>query len=81
MSITVWKIVNENSTLFMTSMINEKNLVWKILKYQSGDCSMNQLLLHVIFIHIRSDQQLSRLFPSLQKKQYFYTRSYRHFKI
>ena len=65
----------------MTSMINEKNLVWKILKKQSGDCSMNQLQLHVIFIHIRSDQQLSRLFPSLQKNQYFYTRLYRHFKI
>ena len=28
---------------------------------------MNQLELHVILIHIRSDQQLSRLFPSLQK--------------
>ena len=32
---------------------------------------MNQLQLHVIFIHIRSDQQLSRLFPSLQKNSTF----------
>ena len=29
---------------------------------------MNRLKLHVIFILIRSDQQLSRIFPSLQKK-------------
>ena len=28
---------------------------------------MNRLDLHVIVIHIRSDQKLSRVFPSLQK--------------
>ena len=37
------------------------------LKIYLGDSSINQLELHVIFIHIRSDQQLSRIFPSLQK--------------
>ena len=41
---------------------------------------MNLLEVHVIFIHIKSDQQLSGIFPSLQKKN-FHTRSYRHFKI
>ena len=40
---------------------------------------MNQLEVHVIFIHIIYDQQLSRIFPLLEKKQYFHTRSYRHF--
>ena len=32
---------------------------------------MNRLEVHVIFIHIRSDQQLSRIFPSLQKNNTF----------
>ena len=41
---------------------------------------MNRLEVHVIFIHIRYDQQLSRIFPLLQKKQYFHTKLYRHFK-
>ena len=31
---------------------------------------MNRLAVHVIFIHIRSDQQLSRIFPLLQKKTF-----------
>ena len=32
---------------------------------------MNQLQLHVIFIHIRSDRQLSRLFPLCKKNSTF----------
>ena len=32
---------------------------------------MNRLEVHAIFIHIRSDQQLSRIFPSLQKSNTF----------
>ena len=58
----------------MTGIINEKNLVSKRLKYQSGDCSMNRLEVHVIFIHIIYDQQLSRIYPLLEKKRYFHTR-------
>ena len=37
---------------------------------------MNRLEVRVIFIHIGYDQQVSRIFPLLQK-QCFYTRSYR----
>ena len=32
---------------------------------------MNRLEVHVIFIHIRYDQQLSRIFPLLQKNNTF----------